>query len=281
MRVDAKNVSIAGLAVADNMNKFNKLRRDIPKELLRHWLEVDRLSFRDIQKVHGYDERLISKLSKEYGLKSQYKYKRNKLIRGDIDKAIHFYMDLKMSSVGIAEYFMCGKKLVLDRLRENNVQFRSNSDPMYYESRRKIDEEHKIGKAKDGYMTKDGGRYHRKIVESTIKRELTSDEHVHHIDSDRSNNSLCNLFVFSDASVHLSYHGFIRKYSYVKPNLFVKYYKRKYTDTLFSSVWLYDNYINRSLSINVIAKKLNTTREKVKRHLRISGVLFYRPMCIN
>lgn len=40
---------------------------------------------------------------------------------------------------------------------------------------------------------------HRLVVQEAVGRELSSDEHVHHIDGDRLNNSLDNLLVLSSA----------------------------------------------------------------------------------
>ena len=56
----------------------------------------------------------------------------------------------------------------------------------------------KAKKASDGYMhfwLSDGTsiKVHRAVMERHIGRKLTKDEHIHHIDGDRTNNSLSNL----------------------------------------------------------------------------------------
>lgn len=47
---------------------------------------------------------------------------------------------------------------------------------------------------------------HRLVVEESIGRKLSSDEHVHHIDGDKSNNDISNLQLMS-RSEHLRMHA--------------------------------------------------------------------------
>lgn len=69
---------------------------------------------------------------------------------------------------------------------------------------------HEIG----GYVQVGGGssrRYvHRELAEKLLGRALSSDEHVHHIDRNRKNNSLDNLLVLSSAA-HTRLHLAMRK----------------------------------------------------------------------
>lgn len=53
---------------------------------------------------------------------------------------------------------------------------------------------------------------HRLIVEEAIGRKLRKNEVVHHIDENRLNNSVDNLFIFKNCSDHTRWHFFIRKY---------------------------------------------------------------------
>ena len=46
---------------------------------------------------------------------------------------------------------------------------------------------------------------HRRVVEEHLRRSLTSDEIIHHIDFDKSNNSIENLIIM-DRSEHRSAH---------------------------------------------------------------------------
>jgi hypothetical protein len=59
---------------------------------------------------------------------------------------------------------------------------------------------------KDGYVLE-----HRKIVQDLIGRPLLKDEIVHHIDCDKSNNSLNNLLLCSSSSEHREIHNTIEK----------------------------------------------------------------------
>ena len=52
---------------------------------------------------------------------------------------------------------------------------------------------------------------HRLVMEKYMERYLDPKEVVHHIDHNKSNNSLNNLHLFSSKSIHLKYHCFLRK----------------------------------------------------------------------
>ncbi len=50
----------------------------------------------------------------------------------------------------------------------------------------------------------------RKIMSEKIGRRLTSNEEVHHLDHDYSNNDLSNLYLFEFQSKHRKYHEFLK-----------------------------------------------------------------------
>lgn len=59
---------------------------------------------------------------------------------------------------------------------------------------------------KDGYIPE-----HRHVIEAEIKRFLTDEEHVHHVNYDRVDNRLCNLMLVS-AVDHGRFHKFMEYY---------------------------------------------------------------------
>jgi hypothetical protein len=52
---------------------------------------------------------------------------------------------------------------------------------------------------------------HRLIMEQHIGRYLTDQEVVHHIDKNKTNNSIENLLLFKDHSEHMLYEAKVRK----------------------------------------------------------------------
>lgn len=58
------------------------------------------------------------------------------------------------------------------------------------------------------YPDRKGGYYlqHRKVVEEDLDRRLTENEKVHHIDGNKQNNELSNLFVCESMSAHKYIH---------------------------------------------------------------------------
>ena len=71
----------------------------------------------------------------------------------------------------------------------------------------------------NGYMrTKVGGlgRYkldHHSIVEDFIKRPLKNKEIIHHINFDRMDNRIDNLYLFRTKAQHTKYHRFLRRHN--------------------------------------------------------------------
>lgn len=60
--------------------------------------------------------------------------------------------------------------------------------------------------------------YHRHIVESYIMKYLSPEQIVHHIDGNKNNNDIKNLYIFSSNSEHASFHCNVR-YKHIKNNL--------------------------------------------------------------
>jgi len=55
---------------------------------------------------------------------------------------------------------------------------------------------------------------HRLVCENFIGRELTEEEVVHHIDSNRQNNSINNLMIFPNQKEHAKFHIYFTKYGF-------------------------------------------------------------------
>lgn len=64
-------------------------------------------------------------------------------------------------------------------------------------------------KDKSGYVMA-----HRIRVENFIGRFLTRQERIHHIDFNRKNNKISNLFLFPSGSEHLKFHIYFEKYGF-------------------------------------------------------------------
>ncbi|MBK8467900.1 MAG: HNH endonuclease [Chloracidobacterium sp.] len=56
-------------------------------------------------------------------------------------------------------------------------------------------------------------KLHRVLVENLLGRELATRETVHHIDEDKMNNTLGNLFLFRHKSAHQRWHKFLDRHS--------------------------------------------------------------------
>ena len=64
------------------------------------------------------------------------------------------------------------------------------------------------------YFKGDFRRYfHRIIADQVLGRSLKTDEVVHHIDGNPSNNKIGNLMLFSDFKIHFRFHRLFKKLS--------------------------------------------------------------------
>lgn len=66
--------------------------------------------------------------------------------------------------------------------------------------------------AKNGYVLE-----HRLVVEKKIKRFLTPEEVIHHIDEVKSNNDIENLMLFENNKAHMKFHTKIRQFGMTNP----------------------------------------------------------------
>jgi hypothetical protein len=65
---------------------------------------------------------------------------------------------------------------------------------------------------KDGYILE-----HRLKVELKIKRLLKSEEVVHHIDSDKTNNNIENLMLFKSNNEHKAFENKVKQFGFTNP----------------------------------------------------------------
>lgn len=53
------------------------------------------------------------------------------------------------------------------------------------------------------------------IIENFINRKLTDQEVVHHINSIKTDNRLCNLMIFKSQKEHQKFHNKLKRYGYL------------------------------------------------------------------
>ena len=58
---------------------------------------------------------------------------------------------------------------------------------------------------------------HRLVVEDKIGRVLTSQEVVHHLDSNKENNQIGNLMIFKSQKLHQKFHLKLNQFGYTNP----------------------------------------------------------------
>ena len=214
---------------------YKNLKNEFPREVLIKLLLDDKYTYRELQELYIYNERLWSKLAKEYNIPKQ-----NNVIR----KNCNDYHSVDIDN-----------ELLIKLYVENGIEIRPNNYNSYYKNRNyKTASEYYI--ASNGYMQKSSDREHRKVMENYIGRKLNSNEHVHHVDFDKTNNDINNLFLFNDVYEHNSYHGYIKNHNYISPD---KFMSEVYPKILYykSKDFLYEQYITLNKSISQISHETN------------------------
>lgn len=251
-------VGVNAIDMGATIYNYKNLKNEFPREVLIKLLLDDKYTYRELQELYIYNERLWSKLAKEYNIPKQ-----NNVIRKncnnyhsvDIDNEllIKLYVEDELSMNEIGRIFGCSRVSIKNRLIKNGIEIRPNNYNSYYKNRNyKTASEYYI--ASNGYMQKSSDREHRKVMENYIGRKLNSNEHVHHVDFDKTNNDINNLFLFNDVHEHNSYHGYIKNHNYISPD---KFMNEVYPKILYykSKDFLYEQYITLNKSIAQISRE--------------------------
>ena len=246
-------------------------------EFLLKEIHENKLTCRDIEKVYNIEQRFMSKLNKEMnlGIKSNWSFQKNKYLSIGLYKEdlYDLYIIQKKSIREIAKEYdvshSCIKSAILffDICKEDEI--RPFNYIGYYDNRR-IREEND-----------DESRIYQVVMKKYIGRDLKEDETVHHIDFNRKNNNIDNLFLFDTRRKHSFYHGYIRGHEYIHPQQFLDSIYPKYEETFLNKEWLYNQYILLDKSIKQISLICDVSRLSITNTLKDFGLLELKKMRIN
>lgn len=263
---------------------YKILQEILPKNVLYNLLWEENLTYKDISKIYKTDEHQISRLSKDYNInKNNYaigQAKNKERIKNfNENELIELYCNQKLSTRKIAELKNTNHNIISKKLKQLGISIRSAYDKLYYVNRQCCVGDYYISDS--GYLRYCDEYVHRLVMEEYLKRELGSDEYVHHMDFDKLNNDINNLFLFPSNNLHMFYHGYIEDNDYISPDEYLVYYEENLKNTYDNYNWLYDEYIRKRLSCNEISKELNISRLAVTNKLKIYGIYDLRDPTIN
>ena len=148
----------------------------VDKQILEDMYLRGHLTMAEIGKVYGVTRMRISQLVKQYGI--------------DTSNAERFH----------TECDKCGKEYDIHRKRYRKQSTHYCSSACYLSDR----------KNENYHPHRNGQREARRTMAKHIGRALTTDEIVHHIDGNCSNNDINNLILFPSHSAHLKWHHSLR-----------------------------------------------------------------------
>jgi IS30 family transposase len=199
------------------------------------------------------------------------------MLRISIKLLVKLYEEDKLSLRQIASQFGHTHGYISKKLKELGISIRSGYSKEYYTNRHK--NKGKKSKSKEGYILQHGNREHRLVMEQHLGRKLSKEEQVHHIDFNKSNNDLSNLFLFPDMRSHQLFHGYIKQ-NIITPDEFMATIYPKYLDTLLNYGWILARYIEDKISANKLAREIGVSRTILTNELKRTGIWDLRPPSI-
>lgn len=176
---------------------------------------------------------------RKYGIKAiERRGGKNKINFIDRETLYNLYVIEEYSAIDIGKRYGVDKSLVLARLQDFNIKRRNG-----HEARNTKHKESKWCGAnnpsyKNGFFKTASGYYskyvlpsdiashradknhkiylHVYIFENYLGRKLETDEVIHHIDLDKTNNDINNLMLFPTSKEHLKFGNFIKRYGLYK-----------------------------------------------------------------
>ena len=256
------------------INTKEELMEKFDFELLLKEIYENKLTCKEIEIIYGIEQRFMSKLNKEMelGINSKWKFQKNKYNSIGIYKEdlYEMYIERKMSlrrigiEYGVTDSCIKSALIFFDVCEEQEI--RPFNYKKYYDTRRTREGENRI------YQT---------IMKKHLDRELTKDEVVHHIDFNRENNDISNLFLFETRRKHSFYHGYIKGHDYINPQDFLDNIYPSYEKTFLNKDWLYKQYISLDKSIKEISMMCDISRMAIKTSLKDFDLLELKKMRVN
>lgn len=238
---------------------YEETKSILPKNLLEKLL-IEK-TYREIAKLYGANERIISRLAQEtYHIPKNNriiaeKKNENKIFNIEKTELEKLYVNQKMSAREIGKLFGVQHTTIIKKLKYFNIEIRPFNYIGYYDTRRNSIPSKYVDSS--GYyvlvINDTHIREHRYVMEQHIGRCLVGDETVHHIDFDKLNNDISNLFLFEKQRYHKLYHYFVNSNNYINPKEYLYLYKNT-IDLICEYDFLYNLYINQKMSANAIHK---------------------------
>ncbi len=138
-----------------------------------------------------------------------------------INRICELYINNK-SAVYISKLFRCSDSTIKNYLKRRGIKLRTKREYMkLVESKTRFKKGQKSPNYKNGRCIKQGYIFiyvpnkgyiqeHRLVMEKHLGRKLKSNERIHHIDFDKTNNKIENLYLFQNSISHNKYHRLLR-----------------------------------------------------------------------
>ncbi len=169
-------------------------------------------------KVYPYREKIANFCCVSCGAKFRWKLHRKKYGVSE-DEIVRLYVEENLSLKKVSKKMRTSPIGILEILRKNRVKMKPKGAPR--------GEKHY--KFKGGTHIKSGYRWilqnnhpysncknyvleHRLVMEKHLGRYLKSNEVMHHLDGNKLNNHIDNLYLFPDRGKHRTYHCMLKRF---------------------------------------------------------------------
>ena len=180
-----------------------------------------------------------------------------------IRKVEAMYLEKEMSIHDIAKHFNCSASTIYRRLVQPKLKRCTNKTKVRVNS-----------------------VLAREIMTKHINRQLHKYEVVHFRDGDAENVCLENLYLFPSMAMHSFYHGYVNKYGFIQPEVYMNTVGKKLMNTYFNTDWLYHHYIILEKRCSRMAREIDISKTSIARSLKrvlIGGqsIFSLRPPAVN
>ena len=187
--------------MSGNNNKTRKCKRYTQSEINFIKDNYKTMPVKDIANYLNRSEKSIRAKMEHMNLRLS-TLKRNDPFMWDDDSISYLKKNYKtMSDKKIGDHVGCSKAIVLSKRKKLGLEKKS-TDPYV------------CGEYVYQYINNKRVPLHRYVMEQKIGRELTDEERVHHIDGDKTNYKISNLYLCKNRSEHMAVHKQLEKVSY-------------------------------------------------------------------
>ena len=185
----------------------NRLPMEIENKLLSDL--NNGLDLTDISKAYNISKNSLRRTYNRLGIKSFIPSKKVKLDKHDIENINDKYKNGTSATKLAIEYGVETGTITKILRKDTNLRNNKGSNHPFWKGGKGFKHGRPVVRVPDHHRAMNNGMVweHILVMEDSIKREVTQEEHIHHINLDPTDNTITNLFLCMNNSEHITIHN--------------------------------------------------------------------------